>query len=111
MKTDFDCQAIELAENAAAVADLLKALANQHRLLILCLLATEEELSVNALVERVGVSQSTLSQHLAKLRDEQLVSTRRQAQTIFYRISDVRLASLMSTLHSLYCVPRQGTPA
>ena len=111
MTTDFKCQTSELAENAAAVADLLKALANQHRLLILCLLATDQELYVNALVERVGVSQSTLSQRLAKLRDEHLVSTRRQAQTIFYRISDPRVAALISTLHGLYCVPRQDCAA
>ena len=104
---DFDCRAQELAENAAAVADLLKAVANQHRLLILCLLATEQELSVNALVERVGLSQSALSQHLAKLREEQLVATRRHAQTIFYRIADPRVATLMTTLHTLYCLPAE----
>lgn len=103
--TEFDCRAQELAENAAAIADLLKAVANQHRLLILCFLATESEMSVNAIVERVGLSQSALSQHLAKLREEQLVATRRQAQTIFYRIADPRVATLMTTLHSLYCLP------
>lgn len=104
-KAELDCRAQELAENAAAVADLLKAVANQHRLLILCLLATEQELSVGALVERVGLSQSALSQHLAKLREEHLVTTRRQAQTIFYRIADPRVATLMTTLHNLYCLP------
>lgn len=109
-KTEFDCRAQELAENAAVVADLLKAVANQHRLLILCLLATDQEMSVNALVERVGLSQSALSQHLAKLREEQLVATRRQAQTIFYRIADPRVATLMTTLHNLYCQP-QGQQA
>ena len=103
--TEFECRAQELAENAAAIADLLKAVANQHRLLILCFLATENEMSVNAIVERVGLSQSALSQHLAKLREEQLVATRRQAQTIFYRIADPRVATLMTTLHNLYCLP------
>ena len=103
--SEFECRARELAENAAAIADLLKAVANQHRLLILCFLATESELSVSALVERVGLSQSALSQHLAKLRDEQFVATRRQAQTIFYRIADPRVATLMTTLHNLYCFP------
>lgn len=103
--SEFECRAQELAENAAAIADLLKAVANQHRLLILCFLATESEMSVNSIVERVGLSQSALSQHLAKLREEQLVATRRQAQTIFYRIADPRVATLMTTLHNLYCLP------
>lgn len=109
--TELECRAQELAENAAAVADLLKAVANEHRLLILCLLATDSEMSVNALVERVGLSQSALSQHLAKLRDEQLVATRRQAQTIFYRIADPRVATLMTTLHDLYCLPQEQQAA
>ena len=105
--TEFDCRAKDLAENTEAVAELLKAVANQHRLLILCFLATENEMSVNSIVERVGLSQSALSQHLAKLRDEQLVATRRQAQTIFYRIADPRVAALMTTLHKLYCLPEE----
>ena len=105
LETAFEYRAVELAENASGVADLLKALANEHRLLILCLLATEDELSVSALVERVGLSQSALSQHLAKLREENLVATRRQAQTIYYRIADARVATLMTTLHGLYCLP------
>lgn len=95
----------QLADNAASVADLLKAVANEHRLLILCLLATEDEMSVSAIIERVGLSQSGLSQHLAKLREEGLVGTRRQAQTIFYHIADPRVATLMATLHDLYCDP------
>lgn len=107
----FECRAKELAENAAKVADLLRAVANENRLLVLCFLATEGELSVNALVERVGLSQSALSQHLAKLREEQLVATRRQAQTIFYRIADPRIGTLMTTLHNLYCLPEGERPA
>jgi len=110
-KAEFECRAQELADNAAAVADLLKAVANQHRLLILCLLATEQELSAGALVDRIGLSQSAVSQHLAKLREEQLVVTRREAQTIFYRITDPRVATLMATLHNLYCLPQGGTTA
>ena len=107
---EFDCQAQELAKNAAAVADLLKAVANEHRLLILCFLATESEMSVNSIVERVGLSQSAMSQHLARLRAEKLVASRRQAQTIFYRIADPRVATLVTTLHSLYCLPERGRP-
>lgn len=104
---EFEGRARELAENAAMVADLLKAVANESRLLVLCYLATEGELSVNALVERVGLSQSALSQHLAKLREEQLVATRRDAQTIHYRIADPRIGTLMTTLHTLYCLPSE----
>lgn len=109
--SDIQFRVAELAENAAAVAEVLKAVANRHRLLILCLLAREGELAVNTLVERVGLSQSALSQHLAKLREEQLVSTRREAQTIWYRISDQRVAQLMDTLHDLYCPPRRNQAA
>jgi len=108
---DFECRAEGLAQNAAAVADLLKAVANQSRLLILCFLATEGELSVNSLVERVGLSQSALSQHLGKLREEALVATRREAQTIYYRIADPRVAILITTLHQLYCLPSDGEAA
>lgn len=107
----FECRAKELAQNAAMVADLLKAVANESRLLVLCFLATEGELSVNALVERVGLSQSALSQHLAKLRDEHLVATRREAQTIYYRIADARIGTLMTTLHNLYCLPPEDEQA
>lgn len=99
----LECATQQLAANAAEVADILKAVANQHRLLILCILAAEGEISVSALVERIGLSQSALSQHLAKLREEKLVATRRQAQTIFYRIEDPRIAALMMTLYTLYC--------
>lgn len=109
--TEFECQAKELAENAARVADLLKAVANESRLLVLCYLATEGELSVNTLVERVGLSQSALSQHLAKLREEHLVSTRREAQTIYYRIADAKIGTLMTTLHDLYCSPGSAQAA
>ena len=105
LSTKFGCRANELAENAAAVADLLKAVANHNRLLVLCFLATENELSVNTLVDRVGLSQSALSQHLGVLREEKLVATRREAQTIYYRIADPRVATLMMTLHDLYCLP------
>lgn len=109
--TKFECRATELAKNASVVADLLKAVANQSRLLVLCYLATEGELSVTALVDRIELSQSALSQHLAKLREERLVATRREAQTIYYRIADPRVAALMTTLHDLYCVPESQRAA
>lgn len=93
----------ELEANAAQVAQLLKSLANQRRLMILCQLAEHGELAVGTLAEAVGLSQSALSQHLARLRAEGLVAFRRDAQTLFYSISDPRCGTLMETLHRLYC--------
>ena len=88
------------AEQAAA---MLRTLGNEHRLLLLCLLIEHGELSVGAMQEQVELSQSALSQHLARLRDDGLVSTRREAQTIFYRIEDPRVEALVSTLKQVFC--------
>jgi DNA-binding transcriptional ArsR family regulator len=90
--------------NAAEVAEVLRALANEARLQILCQLG-EGELSVGEINARLPLSQSALSQHLAKLRAEGLVATRREAQTIYYRIADARVGALISTLHDIYCKP------
>jgi ArsR family transcriptional regulator, virulence genes transcriptional regulator len=90
-------------EQAAEAAGLLKALSNPSRLLVLCHLANGTELSVNQIVNRVGLSQSALSQHLAKLREEGLVATRKQAQTVFYRIADPRAERLLGLLQEIYC--------
>ncbi len=87
---------------AAAAAAVLRALANERRLLILCQLG-DGELSVGALQQRLGLSQSVLSQHLAVLREEGMVATRRQAQSIFYRIADPAAARIVATLASIYC--------
>lgn len=92
-----------LVQQSAAAADLLRALASEQRLLILCHLAANGELSVSALVERVQLSQSALSQHLARLREERIVAFRREAQTLFYRIADDRAARLLGVLHEIYC--------
>ena len=88
--------------SAGAAADLLRALANERRLLILCQLG-EGELSVGALQERLRLSQSALSQHLAVLRDEGVVATRRQSQTIFYRTANPAAVQLIATLAAIYC--------
>ena len=88
---------------AAQAAGLLKLLANENRLLILCRLALAREMSVNDLAEAVGLSQSALSQHLAKMRDEGLLTTRRAAQTVFYRISDPNAGRVLALLKSIYC--------
>ena len=102
MKT-IGLPASEFARQAGVATSLLKAIANECRLLILCYLAEGGELSVGALAERVGLAQSALSQHLARLRDEGLVATRKEAQTVFYRICDPRAEQLLALLHDLYC--------
>jgi len=81
---------------------LLKALGNPHRLLILCVLADGER-SVGELNELVALSQSALSQHLAVLREERLVTTRREAQTIFYRLAEGPAMKVIQVLHDHYC--------
>ncbi len=87
---------------AAEAAALLRRLGNDQRLLILCHLA-EGELSVGALLQRLDLSQSALSQHLAKLREGDLVQTRREGQAIHYSLADGPVRTLMATLHALYC--------
>jgi DNA-binding transcriptional ArsR family regulator len=91
------------AAKAGAVADLLKALGNQRRLMVLCKLAEHGEMTVNDLAGEVGLSQSALSQHLAKMRGEGLVAFRREAQALWYRIADPRCEALLATLYHLYC--------
>jgi DNA-binding transcriptional ArsR family regulator len=93
----------QLERRAAEAADLLKLLANESRLLILCRLAAAGELSVGKLVTAVGLSQSALSQHLAKMREEGLVATRREAQTVHYRIADDNVARVLSLLKGIFC--------
>jgi ArsR family transcriptional regulator len=99
--TRIDPRALEA--RAGEVAGVLAALANDRRLLILCKLVEEGEATVGALAEGVGLSQSALSQHLARMREEGIVSFRRDAQTLWYRIADSRVESLLATLHRLYC--------
>lgn len=92
-----------MAAKAAEASAFLKMLANEHRLLVLCRLVEVGEASVGELCQAVGLSQSALSQHLARLREEGLVATRREAQTIFYRIADPRAEGLLQRLHDLFC--------
>ena len=101
----LDTQGIEKA--AAEVAGVLRAVANERRLMILCKLVEWGEGNVNALAETVGLSQSALSQHLAKMREEGLVTYRRDSQTLWYRIADQRIEDLLATLHKLYCKPKR----
>ena len=90
-----------LVDNADQAADFLSALANNKRLLILCKLL-HNEMSVGSLAKAIDLSQSALSQHLAKLRALNLVSTRRDAQTIYYVVSSPHIELVLSTLGSLY---------
>ncbi len=88
--------------HAADASALLKAMSNQQRLLILCQLAGSE-LSVGDLRARLELSQSALSQHLALLREGDLVKTRRVAQTIYYSLPDGPVQRVMETLYGIYC--------
>ena len=88
--------------HAGEAAQLLKALANERRLQVLCLLAGGER-SVGDINEMLDLSQSALSQHLAVLREEGLVATRREAQTIHYSLAPGPAAAVMETLHGIYC--------
>ncbi len=92
----------EMLKNSAQAARLLKAVSNERRLLILCYLL-ESELSVTEMNEKLGLSQSALSQHLAVLRRQKLVKTRKEAQTVFYRIQSEEAVVLIGLLHKLYC--------
>jgi DNA-binding transcriptional ArsR family regulator len=98
----------ELEPRADEAAELLSAMANPKRLLILCHLV-EEELSVGELAERVGLGQSPLSQHLSKLRALKLVTARRDGQLMRYRIASKDVTRVLRTLHGIYCAPGSRT--
>ena len=102
MKTFAEDDLRVMRKNASEAAALLRAISHEARLLVLCELANGER-SAGELVERSGLSQSALSQHLAKLREEGLVATRREAQVIHYRIADQRAQRLLRVLHDIYC--------
>ena len=93
--------------NACAAAAVLKILANDRRLMILCELLKGER-SVGELEEIVSLSQSALSQHLARLRRSHLVKTRRESQTIYYSIADPGVTKVIGALYDLYCGPTNG---
>lgn len=98
-----------LQEKAAEVAGILRLLANEKRLLILCHLARRGEISVTPLAGLVGLSQSALSQHLARLREDGLVATRRDSQVLHYRIVDGQIGRLLNALYDIYCADVQVT--
>ena len=96
-----------MQRSAADAVRLLKSIANESRLMVMCVLA-EGEFSVGALNDRIALSQSALSQHLAILRDQGLVKTRRQSQTIYYSLAETAALQLINTLHDIYCKPNEA---
>ena len=103
----IDLETIELERfqaSAGEAAGLLRALSNEKRLMILCQMG-DREMSVGQMLPLVGLSQSALSQHLAKLRDERLVETRRDGTTIFYRIAAPAVLKVIAVLAEIYCPP------
>lgn len=103
--TSMDAGGLQLDQmkaQADRAARLLKALANERRLLILCNLM-EGEVSVGELAQRLDLSQSALSQHLAVLREDGLVQTRRESQTIYYSVAQGPALVVMQALHGIYC--------
>lgn len=94
---------VALQRNAGAAASMLRALANERRLMILCLLVTDQELTVGNLAEELALSQSATSQHLARMREEGLIAFRREAQSLYYRIADQRVKRMIATLKAIYC--------
>lgn len=101
-----DLSPTQFADKAGEAAALLKALAHEARLMVLCQLLDGEH-SAGALQESSGLSQSALSQHLARLREEGLVETRRDAQIIYYRLADPNVARVLDTLAQIYCPPKR----
>jgi DNA-binding transcriptional ArsR family regulator len=100
---------VAMRKHSGDAARLMRSLANPQRLLILCALA-QGEISVGELNERVPLSQSALSQHLAVLRSEQLVSTRREAQTIYYALPDGPAVRILELLHQEFCGAQAKRP-
>lgn len=95
--------AAEMEAHAAEAAAMLRLLASERRLIVLCTLIMEGESPVGRLAARAGLSQPAMSQHLAKLREDGLVATRRAGTTIHYRIADPRVARIMATLQEVFC--------
>ncbi len=95
---------VSLQLKAGEAERLLKAMASRPRLMILCELLKGER-TVTALHEAVGLSMSAMSQHLARLRADELVSTRRKSQTIYYSLADDGATRMIETLYEIYCSP------
>ncbi len=93
---------IDKEEDIQQASQAIKAIAHPLRLKILCVLG-DQEISVQDIVEHVGTSQSNISQHLAILRDKGVLSTRKDANKVFYRIGDLRTLKLVSMMREVFC--------
>jgi DNA-binding transcriptional ArsR family regulator len=93
----------DLEAQAAQAATIMKAMAHEGRLLVLCYLSEAGEMSAGQLTQRIGLSQSALSQHLALLRADGLVATRKDGQSVYYRLADPKVQALLGALHDIYC--------
>ena len=109
-KTDFDeavsakgIEGMADSEGVREAAGVLRLLSHPERLKILCYLGVEGELSVGSLLERIPLSGSALSQHLAKMRKEGLVETRKDRQAVYYRVTRTDVMEILGTLHGIYC--------
>jgi DNA-binding transcriptional ArsR family regulator len=94
-----------MQENATRASDMMKLLGHPHRLMILCEL-NQGERSVTELCQKIGINQSPLSQHLARMRHEGVVESRRQAQSVYYSLAGPEVATIVSMLYELYCDPQ-----
>ena len=92
----------DMMENARAATELLKALSNETRLMILCMLADGER-SVSEMETMLDMRQPTVSQQLARLRADRLVATRRDGKTIYYKLASTNAKVIIDSLYSLYC--------
>ena len=97
----------DLAARAEEASRVLKLIANERRLLLLCHLADAGEMTVGGLAAAVGLGQSALSQHLARMRQDGLVTFRRDGQTLHYRIADPNAATFLAALKTIFCSPSQ----
>ncbi len=93
----------DLEQNAKHVSSVLKAIGNAKRVLLLCKIVEHGEINAGSLVGVAGLSQSAMSQHLAKLREEGIIKYRRKGQNLYYSLHDNRIKELIITLHRLYC--------
>ena len=104
--TELSPRLDQLMRNARSASDFLKALSHENRLLLLCLLA-EKERSVGELENLLAMSQSSVSQQLARLRYDSLVTTRRDGKTIFYSIANEHVRSLIALIYDIFCEGEQ----
>jgi DNA-binding transcriptional ArsR family regulator len=98
---------MQMRTRAAEAEAFLKAVANEHRLMILCELVGGQR-SVGELQKAIELSQSALSQHLARLREDELVATRRESQTIYYSLASTQVKRLIELMYELFCAPEKS---